>query len=144
MNPTDRGKSVSSQSETHPRVILFVVILVVLRLEQLDRVCLFSFSDRLRTQVRSPRGQQPPQGIDASPLGDPHRPFLGRHLDLDRALQIPVHSIPRRHPFLRDDDLIARLQDAPTFFARTGLRSAQPSAVEVDEDQAVEAEEGFG
>ena len=37
MNPTDRGKSVSSQSETHPRVILFVVILVVLRLEQLDR-----------------------------------------------------------------------------------------------------------
>ena len=117
---------------------------MVLRLEQFNRVCLFAFSDRLRSQIRSPRGQQPPEVIDPSALGDPHGPLLRRHLDLDRALQVPPHSIPRRHPFLRDDDLIPRLQDAPPFFARTGLRSAQPSPVEVDENQAVEAEEGFG
>lgn len=126
---------------THPRVILVVGVFVrvVSRFDQLDLVRLFPFLDDLSGQVRPPRGQQPPQGLGPASFRESERPLLGRHLDLDADPEVARCAFPP-HSFVRDHDLVARLPDSPPFLTGGGLRRAETAPVEVDQDQAVEAE----
>ena len=128
------------RTPTHP---LLLVLGPVPLLLELDLVRLLALLDNDAPQVGPARRQQAPQRLDAALVRKAHRPLLVRHGHLDAHEQVAARAVAP-HALARYDDLVARLEDAPAALARRGLRDAQAAPVEVDEDEAREAEERLG